>query len=108
VAVVEVTKEIVWLRKILEYLQEKQVNYTPLLVDNTFAIKLSKKPIFHYLTKHINTKYHLIRYHVEAKIIHLRHCSTNEKIVDICTKALGKENFEKFRMMFGLTHTPSD
>ena len=35
VAAVEATKEIVWLREILEYLQEKQENSTPLLVDNT-------------------------------------------------------------------------
>jgi hypothetical protein len=37
VVVVEAMKEIVWLRKILEYLQEKQVNSTPLLVENTYA-----------------------------------------------------------------------
>jgi hypothetical protein len=96
VAVVEVTKEIVWLKKILEDLQEKQVNSTPLLVDNTFAIKLANNPRFHDRTKHISTKYHLIRYHVEAKTIHLRHCSTNEQIAYIFTKALGRENFEKF------------
>jgi hypothetical protein len=108
VVAAKVMKEIVWLRKILEYFQEKQVNYTPLLVDNTYAIKLAKNPKFHDRTKHINTKYHLIRYHVEAKTIHLRHCSTNEKIVDIFTKALGREKFEKFRMMLGLTHTPLD
>jgi hypothetical protein len=56
VAATEATKEIVWLRKILEGLQEKQVNSTPLLVDNTFAIKLAKNPRFYDRTKHINTK----------------------------------------------------
>jgi hypothetical protein len=71
VAVAEATKEIVWLRKILEDLQEKQVHSTPLLIDNTSAIKLAKNPKFHDRTKHINTKYHLIRHHVEAKTIHL-------------------------------------
>ena len=35
VAAAEAMKEIVWLRKILEDLQEKQENSTPLLVDNT-------------------------------------------------------------------------
>ena len=40
VAAAEAMKEIVWLRKILEDLQEKQENSTPLLVDNTSAIKL--------------------------------------------------------------------
>ena len=64
VAVVEATKEIVWIRKVLEDLQEKQENSTPLLIDNTSAIKLPKNPRFHDRTKHINTKYHLIRHHV--------------------------------------------
>lgn len=34
-AVAMATKEIVWLRKIIEDLQEKHVNVTPLLIDNT-------------------------------------------------------------------------
>ena len=97
-----------WLRKILEDLQVKQVQSTPLMIDNTSAIKLAKNPKFHDRTKHINTKYHLIRHHVEAKTIHLRHCSTNEQIVDIFTKALGREKLERFRMMLGLTNIPSE
>jgi hypothetical protein len=71
-------------------------NSTPLLVDNTYAIKLVKNLIFHDGTKHINTKYHLIRYYVEAKTIHLGRCSTNEQIADIFTKKLGREKIEKF------------
>ena len=47
VAVAEATKEIVWLKKILEDLQVKQVQSTPLMVDNTSAIKLAKNPKFH-------------------------------------------------------------
>eukprot|EP00253_Pinus_taeda_P026963 PITA_26963 len=108
VAATEATKEIVWLRKILEDLQVKQVQSTPLMIDNTYAIKLAKNPKFHDRTKHINTKYHLIRHHVEAKTIHLRHYSTNEQIADIFTKALGREKLEQFRMMLGLTNIPSD
>eukprot|EP00253_Pinus_taeda_P023104 PITA_23104 len=104
VAVVEATKEIVWLKRILEDLQVKQVHSTPLMIDNTFIIKLAKNPNFHDRTKHINTKYHLIQHHVEAKTIYLRHCSTNEQIVDIFTKALGREKFKRFRMMLGLTN----
>eukprot|EP00253_Pinus_taeda_P034786 PITA_34786 len=64
VATIEATKEIVWLRKILEDLQ--------------------------------------------AKTIHLHHCSTNDKIADIFTKALGREKLERFKMMLGLTNIPSD
>jgi hypothetical protein len=79
VVFVEETKEIGWIKKILEDLQEKQLNSTPLLVDDTFAINLVKNPRFHDRTKNINTKYHLIQYHVEAKTIHFIHYATNEK-----------------------------
>ena len=80
----------------------------PLFVDNTSAIQLAKNPKFHDQTKHINTKYHLIRHHVEAKTIHLTHCPTSEQIADIFTKALGHENFENFRMQLGMSDVPSD
>eukprot|EP00253_Pinus_taeda_P029221 PITA_29221 len=59
-AAAEATKEIVWLRKILEDLQVKQAQSTPLMIDNTSTIKLAKNPKFHDRTKHINAKYHLI------------------------------------------------
>lgn len=60
VVVVEVTKRIVWFRKILEDLHEKQVHSTPLLIDNTSTINLAKNPKFEDQTKHINKKYYLI------------------------------------------------
>eukprot|EP00253_Pinus_taeda_P021209 PITA_21209 len=108
VVAAEATNKIVWLRKILEELQEKQAHSTPLMIDKASAIKLAKNPKFHDRTKHINTKYHLIQHHVEANRIHLCHCSTNEQIADIFTKALGREKFERFKMMLGLTNIPSD
>jgi len=92
VTATEATKEIVWLKKFIKDLQVKQEQLTPLMIDNTSAIKLAKNPKFHDRTKHINTKHHLIR--VEAKTIHIHHCSTNEKIADIFTKALGREKLE--------------
>jgi hypothetical protein len=77
------------------------------MIENTLAIKVVKNPKFHDRMKHINTKYHLIRHHVEAKTIHLHHCSNNEKISNMFTKALGREKLERFRTMLGLTNFPS-
>ena len=108
VASTQVTKEIIWIQKIIEDLQEKQKTSMPLFVDNTSTIQLSKNPKFHDRTKHINTKYHLIRHHVDAKTIHLTHCPTSEQITDIFTKALGREKFEKFRMLLGMSHDHLD
>jgi hypothetical protein len=84
------------------------VNYTPLLVDNNYATKLAKNPIFHDQTKHIDTKYHLIQYLVEAKTIDFGHCYTNEQIAYIFTKVLGREKNDKFIMILGLKNIPSD
>lgn len=47
VAVAQATKEIIWLWKILEDLQEKQKASTLLFVDNSSAIQLAKNPKFH-------------------------------------------------------------
>eukprot|EP00253_Pinus_taeda_P030861 PITA_30861 len=102
VAVAQATKEIIWLRKILEDLQEKQKTSTALLIDNSSTIQFAKNPKFHDRSKHINTKYHLIRHYVEAKVIHLTHSPTSEQITDIFTKPLGHENFEKFRMLLNM------
>ena len=102
------TKEIVWLKKILEDLQVKQVHSTLFMINNTSRIKLAKNLKLLDQTKHINTKYHLIGHHVEAKTICLHHCSTTEKIADIFTKVLGREKFERFRTMLGLTNIPLD
>eukprot|EP00253_Pinus_taeda_P015735 PITA_15735 len=64
VAADKATKEIPWLRKILENLQVKQMHSTSLMIDNTSTIKLAKNPKFHDRTKHLNTNYHLIRHNV--------------------------------------------
>lgn len=106
IAASEATREILWLRRILEDLQTPQGSSTPLLIDNQSAIKMAKNPIFHDHTKHINTKYHLIRHHVKDGSIQLKYCPTADQPADIFTKALGREKFEKFRGILGLI--PSD
>ena len=108
VAAAQATKEIIWIRKILEDLQEKQKASTPLFVDNSSAIQLTRNPKFHDRTKHINTKYNLIRHHVKAKIIHLTYFPTLEQITDIFTKALGLEKFKNFRSLLGMSNVPSN
>ena len=42
-----------------------------LMVDNQSAITLSKNPIHHNRTKHIDTRYHFIRQYVEDKKIEI-------------------------------------
>ena len=44
----------------------------PILYDNVNAINLTKNPIMHYKTKHIQTLHHFIRYHVQMDDISLK------------------------------------
>ena len=48
----------IWLRRILEELQFKQVEATTVFCDKNSAIKLSKNPVLHGRSKHINVKYY--------------------------------------------------
>eukprot|EP00253_Pinus_taeda_P013345 PITA_13345 len=69
VATCEVSREAVWLRKLLSDLFEGPVNPTVILCDNTCCIRLSKDPVFHGKTKHINKKYHYIRELVQNGVL---------------------------------------
>ena len=61
-----------------------------LLVDNKSAIALSKNPVHHERSKHIDTRYHYVRECVERGQIDIEHVSTTEQLADILTKALGR------------------
>ena len=63
-------------------------NIMTLLYDDLIAINISKIPIKHSRTKHIEIKNHFIRELVEDKVITLEHVSTENQLVDIFTKAL--------------------
>ena len=51
----------IWLRRILNYLNERQEGGTTIYCDNISSIALSKNQIFHERSKHIEIRYHFIR-----------------------------------------------
>ena len=59
-----------------------------LYCDNLSAINISKDPIQHSITKHIDICHHFIRDLIEDKIVTLEHVTTEKKLEDIFTKAL--------------------
>ena len=74
----------------------------PIKCDNTSAIALTKNPVFHARTKHIEVKHHFIRDHVQKGDINLEFINTNHQIAYIFTKPLDKEKFEYFRSKLGM------
>ena len=65
--------------------------------DNSSAIDISKNPIQHFKTKHIEIRYHFIRDLVERKIVSLEYISIECQNADIFTKPLDRSKFETLR-----------
>ena len=70
--------------------------------DNTSAINVSKNPVHHSRTKHIDVRHHFLRDHVEKGNIMLTPVRTEEQIADIFTKPLGRIPFVNLRLLLGL------
>jgi hypothetical protein len=74
----------------MEEMMGIKVAVPQIMMDNRFAIALSRNPVLHGRSKHIKTKYHFIRECVEQGEICLEYVSTNDQYVDILTKPLAK------------------
>ena len=74
----------------------------PIFCDNTSAINLTKNPIHHSRTKHIDIRHHFIREHVQNGHITLEFVSSNNQLADIFTKPLNEESFCKNRLELGI------
>eukprot|EP00253_Pinus_taeda_P001733 PITA_01733 len=61
------------------------------------GIRLSKNPVFHDRSQHIDIRYHSIRDIVQWGAIRLQHNGTDEQVADILSKPLGKVKFLTFR-----------
>ena len=58
---------------------------------------MSKNPMFHDKSKHIEIKYHYIRDMVQKGLVKLQYVSSEEQIADVLTKPLAIMKFEYFR-----------
>ena len=65
-------------------------------------MKLSKNPVFHDKSKHIEIKYHFIKDMVQGGAMKLQYVLTDEHKVDVLTKPLSKVKFEYFREKLGV------
>ena len=74
----------------------------PIKCDNTSAINLSKNPVQHSRTKHIEIRHHFLRDHVLKGDCVLEFVDTKNQLADIFTKPLPKEVFFSIRRELGL------
>ena len=92
---------LLWMQKLLHdygICQEHLIIYC----DNTNVINISKNPIQHSRTKHIEIRHHFIREFVEDGSITLEFIHTEDQKVDLFTKPLDNKRFEFLRQNIGV------
>ena len=63
---------------------------------------MSENPVFHDKLKHVEIKYHYIRYMVPRGALKLQYVVTDEQIVDVLTKRLARAKLEYLREKLGV------
>ena len=107
------SKEAIWLRRLYKDLGIEDVSMVtkgdltekeyegakPLTVfeDNIGCIQLSKNPVSHKSSKHIEIRYHFVRERVRDGTVKLVYIPSSENLADILTKGTRKHVFESLR-----------
>jgi hypothetical protein len=86
VAAATATYEAVWLRRLLGELAGEEARPPTLMVDNKPAIALTKNPVLHDWSKHIDIKFHFLRDYVDGGQIVIEFVETGRQLTDILTK----------------------
>ena len=67
-------------------------------------MQLTKNPIFHARTKHIEVHYHFVHKRFMIGEVELRYAWTDRQVTNIFTKVLGTDKLQHFSKMFGIHH----
>jgi len=92
----------IWLNRLVADMLGTRETTVKLLMDNMSAIALSKNPVHHDRSKHIDTKYHFLRECIEEGKVEVDHVGTAEQLADIFTKALGRVRFIELGSALGV------
>lgn len=96
------------LARLLGSLLSEEPAKVQLKVDNQSTISLSRNPVFHDRSKHIDTRYHFVRDCVETGKVDVEHVETAKKLADILTKSLGRVKFQEMRTLIGMKEMKTD
>jgi len=92
----------VWLACLLAEFRGEKSRAFSLKIDSESALQLSRNPVFHDRSKHIDVRYHYIRECIEENRVMLESIGTVEELADILMKALGRVRFCELRSKIGI------
>jgi hypothetical protein len=96
----------IWMRRILDELGFERSKCTDIFCDNSSTIKLSKNPVMHGRSKHIDVRFHFLRDLTMDGIVKLEFCCSKDQLADIMTKPLTLEVFTRLRELLGVCTAP--
>jgi hypothetical protein len=102
VAATHTAKEALWLRSLISEVFGDKLESTTLFSNNQSAIALLKDHQYHARTKHINIRYHFIRWVIKNGSIQLIYCPTGDMIANTLTKPLLSVKAKHFAAELGL------
>ena len=105
IAVASCCAQLLWMKKLLHDYGITQDTMC-VFCDNTSAINLSKNPVQHSKSKHIEIQYHFIRDLVEEKTVYLEFITTDNQKADIFTKPLDGPKYETLRKTIDVSIIP--
>ncbi|GJS15097.1 hypothetical protein Tco_0409569 [Tanacetum coccineum] len=106
VSVGKACQQALWMKQaLIDY--DVRLADVPIMCDNKGAIDLSKNPVQHSHTKHIEIRHHFLRDNVQKGHISIEKVPSVNNITDILTKPLKRESFNYLRLGLGMMeHIP--
>ncbi|GKE03754.1 hypothetical protein Tco_1395772 [Tanacetum coccineum] len=94
-------QQALWMKQaLIDY--DIRLDNVPIMCDNKGAIDLSKNPVQHSRTKHIEICHHFLRDNVQKGNISIEKVTSEDNIADIFTKPLKPEVFNYLRLGLGM------
>ena len=96
-ALASAIQEAKFLRQLLgELIGKNMAKATDIYCDNQSAILLSKNPVQHQRSKHIDIRYHFIRSEILSKTVNVKYVTSEENLSDLLTKPITRFKIGKF------------
>ncbi|KAH9331958.1 hypothetical protein KI387_004066, partial [Taxus chinensis] len=92
-ATITASQQILWLRQLLTEFRFPQDSPTVLWCVKQSAIHISRNPVEHQQTKHIEIHIHFISQHIQDGVLCLEYIPTQQQVADIFTKPFASPRY---------------
>lgn len=98
----DASKECIWLRRLLSEFGIAQNDATWINEDNMSAIHLMSSDGFHQRTKHLDTRFKMVKQLIKNSVLRLMHCPTKDMAGDILTKPMHGPKHSYLKKLIGM------